>query len=143
MMHLWYLLLCDSLFFCCLKCVAIFDWTRTSPQVISSRSRYPIYHCFFLSNTKTTLKEHKKKLLLFHLCVRCSWNAYPNVSVSVFVKRIYALFFFLLVHFAHILGFCYCLFWRQIGYQIPELCFRLETSIQVRFVYIVDICTYI
>lgn len=128
----------SSSFFLCRKCVAILKWSRGSTLNLPSDYKSPIQIPYILplpaqhKDSKDST-EGAKKQLLFHLCVRCSWNAYPNVSV--FVKRIYALFFFR-VHFAHICGLCCCLSWRQIGYhQIPELWFRLETAIQVRFLY--------
>lgn len=87
----------SSSFFLCRKCVAILKWSRGSTLNLPSDYKSPIQIPYILplpaqhKDSKDST-EGAKKQLLFHLCVRCSWNAYPNVSV--FVKRIYALFFF-------------------------------------------------
>lgn len=87
----------SSSFFLCRKCVAILKWSRGSTLNLPSDYKSPIQIPYILplpaqhKDSKDST-EGAKKQLLFHLCVRCSWNAYPNVSV--FVKRIYALCFF-------------------------------------------------
>lgn len=129
----------SSSFFFCAESALLF-WSKAEDQpsislrTISPRSRYPIY-CLFLPITKTAKTAPKEQKSSFYFICVC---VVPGTHILMYLclwKGFTPCFFFR-VHFAHICGLCCCLSWRQIGYhQIPELWFRLETAIQVRFLY--------